>query len=52
MEKLAYRLKDSFSVFKEKLTSPKAVRIYDKVSKDIRECNQYCINCNDWNYSS
>ena len=27
MEKLAYRLKDSFSVFKEKLTSPKAVRI-------------------------
>ena len=36
MEKLAYRLKDSFSVFKEKLTSPKAVRIYDKVSKVLR----------------
>ena len=28
------------------------LNIDDLLNKDIRECNQYCINCNDWNYSS
>ena len=36
MEKVAYQLKNTIASIKEKLSSPKAVRIYDKVSKGFR----------------
>lgn len=36
MDKVAYRLKDTYASLKEKLTSPKAIRIYDKIAKVFR----------------
>ena len=36
MDKVAYRLKDTYASLKEKLTSPKAIRVYDKIAKVFR----------------